>query len=241
MSRFGRGRVGSCTPRWRAAASDRTTCSARRPARGGCVTCWWRCGAWLRRNADRLSDRLSHPEGWARSGAVLKDNLAGNHARASASCFAGPRLQPGNIGRTPAIFLRMKLVLFDIDGTRLWTDGAGRRAIQRALADEAGTAGPIETYRFDGNTDPQIVRDLLSLAGHSGAENTTVIQAVCRRYVEHLRTELERPTQTTRLMVGIADLLAALERPALGLVRLEQRRAGSSPEARIGRTRPRTL
>src|SRR6266705_2920201 len=105
----------------------------------------------------------------------------------------------------------MKLVLFDIDGTLLWTDGAGRRAIQRALVDEAGTAGPIETYRFDGKTDPQIVRDLLSLAGHSGAENATVIQAVCRRYVEHLRTELERPTQATRLMVGIADLLAALE------------------------------
>src|SRR6266568_1504344 len=63
----------------------------------------------------------------------------------------------------------MKLVLFDIDGTLLWTDGAGRRAIQRALVDEAGTAGPIETYRFDGKTDPQIVRDLLSLAGHSGA------------------------------------------------------------------------
>src|SRR3989449_6456962 len=38
-------------------------------------------------------------------------------------------------------------------------------------------------------------RDLLSLAGHSGAGNATVIQAVCRRYVEHLRTELERPTQ----------------------------------------------
>src|SRR2546421_384273 len=72
----------------------------------------------------------------------------------------------------------MKLVLFDIDGTLLWTDGAGRRAIQRALVDEAGTAGPIESYRFDGKTDPQIVRDLLSLAGHSGAENATVIQAV---------------------------------------------------------------
>src|SRR5205814_2189864 len=105
----------------------------------------------------------------------------------------------------------MKLVLFDIDGTLLWTDGAGRRAIQRALLDEAGTAGPIETYRFDGKTDPQIVRDLLSLAGYADADNASVIQAVCRRYVEHLRTELERPTQTTRLMVGIAVLLVALE------------------------------
>src|SRR5213078_1853749 len=68
-----------------------------------------------------------------------------------------------------------------------------------------------ETYRFDGKTDPQIVRDLLSLAGHADADNASVIQAVCRRYVDHLRTELEQPTRTTRLMVGIAELLAALE------------------------------
>src|SRR5207244_9886113 len=104
----------------------------------------------------------------------------------------------------------MKLILFDIEGTLLWTDGAGRRAIQHALVDEAGTAGPIQSYRFDGKTDPQIVRDLLSLAGHSGAADATVIQAVCRRYVDHLRTELARPTQTTRLMVGLAGVLAAL-------------------------------
>jgi phosphoglycolate phosphatase len=104
----------------------------------------------------------------------------------------------------------MKLVLFDIDGTLLWTDGAGRRAIQRALLDEAGTAGPIERYRFDGKTDPQIVRDLLSLAGHAGAEDAALIQAVCRRYVDHLRAELERPTQATKVMPGTVELLAAL-------------------------------
>src|SRR5436305_780550 len=105
----------------------------------------------------------------------------------------------------------MKLVLFDIDGTLLWTDGAGRRAIQRALLDEAGTAGPIERYRFDGKTDPQIVRDLLSLAGHPAAEDASRIDAVCRRYVEHLRAELAAPAQATRLMPGTLELLAALE------------------------------
>ncbi len=105
----------------------------------------------------------------------------------------------------------MKLVLFDIDGTLLGTDGAGRRAIHRALVDEAGTAGPIARYRFDGKTDPQIVRDLLSLAGHPAATDEARIQAVCRRYVGHLRAELAKPTQTTRLMAGIADLLAALQ------------------------------
>jgi len=105
----------------------------------------------------------------------------------------------------------MKLVLFDVDGTLLWTDGAGRRAIHRALLDEAGTAGPIDTYRFDGKTDTQIVQELLSLARHPRAGDDAIVQAVCRRYVDHLRAELDRPSQATKLLAGIEPLLAALE------------------------------
>ena len=143
----------------------------------------------------------------------------------------------------------MKLVLFDVDGTLLWTDGAGRRAIHRALLDEAGTAGPIATYRFDGKTDPQIVRDLLSLAGHPRAGDDALIQAVCRRYVDQLRVELDRPTQATKLLAGIEPLLAALEsheaveRALVGLLTgnvapgaaLKLRSAGLDPERfRVG-------
>ena len=105
----------------------------------------------------------------------------------------------------------MRLILFDIDGTLLWTDGAGRRAIQRALLDEMGTAGPIDQYRFDGKTDPQIVRELMTLAGHPEAEAEERITAVCRRYVGLLEAELAQPTQKTRLFAGVRELLAALE------------------------------
>jgi phosphoglycolate phosphatase-like HAD superfamily hydrolase len=105
----------------------------------------------------------------------------------------------------------MKLVLFDIDGTLLWTDGAGRRAIHRALLDEMGMAGPIESYRFDGKTDPQIVRELLALARHPDAQDQARLEAVCRRYVELLRAELEKPAQSTQVFAGVAELLAALE------------------------------
>jgi len=105
----------------------------------------------------------------------------------------------------------MKLVLFDIDGTILWTDGAGRRAIGRALVDEMGTTGPIERYRFDGKTDPQIVRELLSLAGHPAAAADDRVAAVCRRYLELLEGELARPTQRTRVLAGVPELLGGLE------------------------------
>ena len=105
----------------------------------------------------------------------------------------------------------MRLILFDIDGTLLWTAGAGRRAIHQALLDEMGTAGPIDGYRFDGKTDPQIVRELMTLAGHPEASSDDRVTAVCRRYVELLTTELEKPTQTTRVYPGIKELLTALE------------------------------
>jgi phosphoglycolate phosphatase-like HAD superfamily hydrolase len=105
----------------------------------------------------------------------------------------------------------LRLILFDIDGTLLWTNGAGRRAIRRALVDEMGTAGPIEQYRFDGKTDPQIVRELMTLAGHPEADAEERIAAVCRRYVALLTTELQQPPRNMRLLPGVQELLAALE------------------------------
>jgi len=121
----------------------------------------------------------------------------------------------------------MRLILFDIDGTLLWTDGAGRRAIQQALLDEMGTTGPIDTYRFDGKTDPQIVRELMTLAEHPDAEVEERIAAVCRRYVGLLTAELQKaphlePHESEgRALVGLltGNLAggAALKLTAVGL------------------------
>ncbi len=74
-----------------------------------------------------------------------------------------------------------------------------------------GTAGPIDGYRFDGKTDPQIVRELLELAGHPDARSEDRVTAVCRRYVELLTVELEKPSQATKIYPGITELLSALE------------------------------
>jgi phosphoglycolate phosphatase-like HAD superfamily hydrolase len=114
-----------------------------------------------------------------------------------------------------------KLVLFDIDGTILWTDGAGRRAIRDALIAEMGTAGPIDQgYRLDGKTDPQIVRELMTAAGHPHAESTDHIVKVCRRYVELLARELEMSRERTKLFPGIEALLEELDRRGDALVGL---------------------
>ena len=105
-----------------------------------------------------------------------------------------------------------KLVLFDIDGTLLWTDGAGRRAIRQALMDEMGTTGPIDGYRFGGKTDPQIIEELMTAAGHPHARSTAHHELVCRRYVTLLAGELERGRARTRLLDGVEGLLDELDR-----------------------------
>lgn len=143
----------------------------------------------------------------------------------------------------------MKLVLFDVDGTLLWTDGAGRRAIHRALVAEMGAAGPIASYRFDGKTDPQIVHELLTLAGFAAADIAPRVEAVCRRYLDLLQAELAKATQRTRLFPGVPELLAQLNgqerdgRALVGLLTgnlqpgaaLKLRSAGVDPERfRVG-------
>jgi len=103
------------------------------------------------------------------------------------------------------------LVLFDIDGTLLLTAGAGRRAITAALADRLGGGDAWRQIRFDGKTDPQIVRELLAAAGDAAADDPDTIAGICDRYVVHLEEELERSPGATRLLPGVALLLDRLE------------------------------
>ncbi len=57
-----------------------------------------------------------------------------------------------------------RLVLFDIDGTLLWPNGAGRESLKAALLEVYGTAGEIDSHAFAGKTDRRNVREILSTA-----------------------------------------------------------------------------
>ena len=105
-----------------------------------------------------------------------------------------------------------RLVLFDIDGTLLLTAGAGRRAITEALSDEVQDPAAFAGIRFDGKTDPQIVAEMLAMAGQDEARESERVRRLCERYVGLLARELERPTARTTLMPGVEPLLERLER-----------------------------
>ena len=104
----------------------------------------------------------------------------------------------------------MKLVLFDIDGTILLTDGAGKRAIHRALIDVFGSTGPAD-HRFDGKTDPQIVRELMRIDGHADERIDAGMAGLFERYVDYLQDELRAGAEDVRVMPGVVELLDALD------------------------------
>ena len=85
----------------------------------------------------------------------------------------------------------MKVALFDIDGTLVWTHGAGRRAMQRALVAVVGTEAEHHDHRYDGKTDRQIVREAMRMDGVADADIVVRMPDVLARYIDELTVELE--------------------------------------------------
>jgi len=105
----------------------------------------------------------------------------------------------------------MRLVLFDIDGTLLSSEGMGRAAMQRALAEVVGSPGN-PSYRYDGKTDKQIVRDVMRLAGHSDAHIDSQMDALIALYLEGLRAGAKSGKFNVRPLAGVIEILNELEK-----------------------------
>jgi phosphoglycolate phosphatase len=113
-----------------------------------------------------------------------------------------------------------KLILFDIDGTLVSTQGAGSRAFRRAMLEVYDETGPIDTYPFHGRTDPQIARELLRAVDFTDDTIDRGLPDLWDAYLRELEIELGRPDTEARVLAGVKPLIDALHRTGDHLVAL---------------------
>ncbi len=114
----------------------------------------------------------------------------------------------------------MRLVLFDIDGTLLNSGGMGRAAMQRALGMVFGSPGN-PSYRYDGKTDKQIVREVMRMEGHADTHIDSRMEKLIDLYLEGLREGAKSGKFNVRPLEGVPEILDALDARAdvvLGLL-----------------------
>ena len=100
------------------------------------------------------------------------------------------------------------LLLWDIDGTLLSSDGAGRGAMARAFLDLFGVPNALDGLELAGRTDEALLLEAVRLAGV--VPSTDDLAQFRNRYYDFLREELSSPRRSPRALPGIIDVFKAL-------------------------------
>lgn len=100
----------------------------------------------------------------------------------------------------------MKLLLFDIDGTLLHVNGAGREAVVRALSTVSDRPVSVESVPFSGRTDPAIFEEALTQNGLPTTEE--MLEEVLDVYVNILQGSLS--SAEVEVLPGVRSLLSRL-------------------------------
>ncbi len=96
--------------------------------------------------------------------------------------------------------------LFDVDGTLLLTQGAGREALVRALREQFGLEDDLASIPFAGRTDPLIVGDIA--AKHGLDLRDGALTRFWPRVTAHMRALMDPPRGG--LLPGVSALLQAV-------------------------------
>jgi len=104
----------------------------------------------------------------------------------------------------------MRLVLFDIDGT-LIRGGAGGRALRSALLKVYALPAGSDGVRYDGKTDPRIVREILSYHGQEDRFTDERVSSLFSLYLSYLREELTEGGDF-QVLPGAHKLVRTLDR-----------------------------
>lgn len=99
-------------------------------------------------------------------------------------------------------------MLWDIDGTLLYTGGAGAVAWQRAFGELYGVEANIEEHTRSGMTDPEITEIIFEeVIGRKGSEEERA--AVVAKYLEYM-PEAVAESEGYEVKPGIAEILPRL-------------------------------
>jgi len=104
----------------------------------------------------------------------------------------------------------IKAVLFDIDGTILNCNNAGRVALAKATLDTFGTIGRMDKLDFQGKTDPVILQESLSIMGFTEKDISEKSGILKDKYFSYLDESIK--THEVTLYPGIKEILTALSK-----------------------------
>ncbi len=102
----------------------------------------------------------------------------------------------------------MKTVLFDIDGTILNCNNAGRAALVKATIEVFGTIGRMDKIDFQGKTDPLILKESLTIMGFSEKDIEEKSDLLKEKYFFYLQDNVK--TYEVTVYPGIKKILSAL-------------------------------
>ena len=111
----------------------------------------------------------------------------------------------------------MKILLFDIDGTLIDSGGAGKLAMETAIASEFGLGVPTMAIPYAGRTDRAIIADLLR---HYDVEASPAnVERILNAYLGHLPHCLkQRPGHALPGVRALLESLAVRSDVLLGLL-----------------------
>jgi phosphoglycolate phosphatase-like HAD superfamily hydrolase len=107
----------------------------------------------------------------------------------------------------------MHVCLFDIDGTLITSGGAGKAALEMAMAAEFGVTQSTDKLLFSGRPDRAIILDIFRL--HAVADKPEHWQRLTAAYLRHLPGCLA--SHNGCVLPGIAALLDELRRRSIPL------------------------
>jgi phosphoglycolate phosphatase len=105
--------------------------------------------------------------------------------------------------------LMERLILFDLDGTLTRTQN-GYVPFNQAILDTFGVAGDIRSVIPDGNTDPQIVREIFAKAKVEKGIDDNQWEQFAKNLRRSYSSALRERTTTVRALPGAKELLAGL-------------------------------